>query len=67
MPREPWNNLMYANGLSVSNVMIDGVWKVFGGKLLFGDEADIAMRGGAIVRKLWAQLEKEDFFVPMRS
>lgn len=65
-PREPWNNLMYANGLSVRHVMIDGIWKVFNGQLMFGDEAKILERGGAVVRKLWSQLEKEDFFVPMR-
>jgi 5-methylthioadenosine/S-adenosylhomocysteine deaminase len=65
-PREPWNNLMYANGLSVRNVMIDGVWKVFEGKLTFIDEATLTGRGGTVVRKLWSLLEKEDFFVPMR-
>lgn len=65
LPREPWNNLMYANGLAVRNVMIDGVWKVYSGRLLFGDEANIVARAGVVVRKLWARLEKEDFFVPM--
>ncbi len=63
--REPWNNLMYANGLSVRNVMIDGVWKVFEGKLTFTEEASLISRGGAVVRKLWSLLEKENFFVPM--
>jgi cytosine/adenosine deaminase-related metal-dependent hydrolase len=66
-PREPWNNLMYANGLSVRNVMIDGVWKVLDGRLTFDDEARIVRRGGEVVQKLWAQLENEDFFVPMRG
>ncbi len=63
--REPWNNLMYANGLSVRNVMIDGAWKVFEGKLTFIDEATLIARGGAVVQKLWSRLEKDNFFVPM--
>lgn len=25
-PREPWNNLMYASGLSVRHAMVDGDW-----------------------------------------
>jgi len=65
LPREPWNNLLYANGLSVRNVMTDGAWQVRDGKFVFDDEARIVERGGAIVRKVWALLEKEGFFVPM--
>jgi cytosine/adenosine deaminase-related metal-dependent hydrolase len=64
-PREPWNNLLYANGLSVRNVMTDGTWQVRDGKFVFDDEARIVERGGAVVRKVWALLEKEGFFVPM--
>jgi cytosine/adenosine deaminase-related metal-dependent hydrolase len=64
-PREPWNNLLYANGLSVRNVMTDGTWQVRDGKLVFDDEARIVARGGAVVRKVWSLLEAEGFFVPM--
>jgi cytosine/adenosine deaminase-related metal-dependent hydrolase len=64
-PREPWNNLLYANGLSVRNVMTDGRWQVRDGRLVVADEARIVERGGAVVRKVWALLEKEGFFVPM--
>jgi len=64
-PREPWNNLLYANGLSVRNVMTDGTWQVRDGKLVFDDEARIVARGGTVVRKVWSLLEAEGFFVPM--
>jgi cytosine/adenosine deaminase-related metal-dependent hydrolase len=64
-PREPYNNLLYANGLSVRNVMTDGNWQVRDGRFILDDEAKIVARGGAVVRKVWTQLEKEGFFVPM--
>ena len=64
-PRAPYNNLLYANGLSVRNVMTDGNWQVLDGKFTFGDASQFIARGGAVVRKVWAQLEAEGFFVPM--
>jgi cytosine/adenosine deaminase-related metal-dependent hydrolase len=64
-PREPYNNLLYANGLSVRNVMTDGNWQVLEGRLVLDNEAQIVARGGAVVRKVWSQLEEEGFFVPM--
>ena len=45
LPREPWNNLLYANGLSVRNVMTDGNWQVRDGKFMFDDEAQVVARG----------------------
>jgi hypothetical protein len=45
--------------------MTDGTWQVRDGKLVFDDEARIVARGGAVVRKVWSQLEAEGFFVPM--
>ena len=65
LPREPYNNLLYANGLSVRNVMTDGRWQVRDGRLLVDDESQVVARGGAVVRRVWSQLEKEGFFVPM--
>lgn len=64
-PREPYNNLLYANGLSVRNVMTDGNWQVRDGHFLLGEEAQIIAKGGAVVKKVWAQLEAAGFFVPM--
>jgi 5-methylthioadenosine/S-adenosylhomocysteine deaminase len=64
-PREPWNNLLYANGLSVRNVMIDGEWKVRDGVLVFDDEARLKSRGGAAAKKIWDQLDRDGFFVKM--
>lgn len=65
-PREPWNNLLYANGLSVRNVMIDGDWKVRDGTVTFDDEARIKVQGGAAAKKIWDRLERDGFFVKMR-
>lgn len=64
-PRDPWNNLLYANGLSVRNVMIDGVWKVREGALMFEDENTLRERGGAAATKIWDRMESEGFFVDM--
>ena len=64
-PRSPYNNLLYANGLSVRNVMTDGNWQVLDGKFTFGEASQFIARGGAVVRKVWAQLEAEGFFVTM--
>ncbi len=65
LPREPYNNLLYANGLSVRNVMTDGNWQVRDGRLICDDEARVVTRGATVVRKIWAQLDAENFFVPM--
>lgn len=61
---EPLNNLLYANGLAVRNVMTDGVWQVRDGKLLVGDEDELVARGGAAVKKVWAKLNEQGFFGP---
>jgi cytosine/adenosine deaminase-related metal-dependent hydrolase len=65
LPMEPHNNLLYANGLAIRHVMTDGNWQVFDGKLVVDDAKVIAARGGAVVRKIWSQLESEGFFAPM--
>lgn len=63
-PLEPLNHLLYAHGLAVRNVMTDGTWQVRDGRLVVDDEAALAARGGAVVARLWAQLEAEGMFVP---
>lgn len=62
-PPEPLNHLMYANGLSVMNVMTDGAWQVRDGRLVVDDEARVRARGGAVVQELWAQMAAEGMFV----
>ena len=62
LPPEPQYHLLYANGLMVRHVMIDGVFKVFGGTLRVGDEVELLEEGGAVVRKLWSQLASEGYF-----
>ena len=62
MPPEPLYHLLYANGLMVRHVLIDGAFKVFDGALRVDDEARLLAAGGAVVRRIWAQLEDEGFF-----
>jgi cytosine/adenosine deaminase-related metal-dependent hydrolase len=63
--RYPHNNLLYANGLSVRNVMTDGHWQLLDGGFTFGDSEQIQERGASVVRKVWARLEDEGFFITM--
>lgn len=65
LPREPWNNLLYANGLSVANVMVDGDWKVRDGNLVFADASALQARGAAASQKIWDRLEADGQFMPM--
>jgi 5-methylthioadenosine/S-adenosylhomocysteine deaminase len=65
MPREPWNNLLYANGLSVSNVMLDGEWKVREGNVIFADAEALQTKGAAASQKIWDRLEADGKFMPM--
>jgi 5-methylthioadenosine/S-adenosylhomocysteine deaminase len=61
-PPEPLNNLLYANGLSVRNVMTAGRMQVRDGRLVVDDEAQVIARGGAVVQKIWRQLLDEGWF-----
>lgn len=63
-PPEPLNNLLYAHGQSVRDVIIDGVYKVMDGRFIADDADAVMRRGGEVVEKLWAQLESEDWFKP---
>jgi cytosine/adenosine deaminase-related metal-dependent hydrolase len=64
LPPEPLNNLLYAHGLAVRNVMTDGRWQVLDGELLVADERKLARRAGRVVQGLWDQLAAENWFTP---
>ncbi|WP_281873084.1 amidohydrolase family protein [Brachybacterium paraconglomeratum] len=59
---EPLNNLLYANGTMVRNVMTQGVLQVSDGHLVVDDENGVIKKGGEVVSRIWAQLETDGFF-----
>lgn len=63
VPREPLNHLMYANGLSVKNVMTDGHWQVRNGALVVVDEARLVREAGKVVERIWDQMAADGVFV----
>lgn len=63
VPREPLNHLMYANGLSVRNVMTDGQWQVRDGALTIVDEAALVHKAGKVVQRIWDQMAADGVFV----
>jgi cytosine/adenosine deaminase-related metal-dependent hydrolase len=63
-PPEPLNNLLYASGLHVRNVMTEGYLQVADGRLVVDDERKVMARGGRAVQKVWAQLEAAGWFTP---
>jgi cytosine/adenosine deaminase-related metal-dependent hydrolase len=63
-PPEPLNNLLYASGLHVRNVMIDGAFQIRDGRLVCDDERRVVERGGRVVQKIWARLQAEGWFTP---
>lgn len=64
-PREPRNDLMYANGLSVRHVMVDGDWKLRDGQLQFAVESTLKTRGGDAAKRIWDRLDRDGLFVKM--
>ena len=62
LPPEPLHNLLYCNGLMVKHVMTDGRVQVFDGRLTVDDEATVIAEGGRVVKEIWAQLEKDNWF-----
>jgi cytosine/adenosine deaminase-related metal-dependent hydrolase len=62
VPPEPLNNLLYASGLHVRNVMTEGVLQVSDGRLVVDDERSVIERGAKVVGEIWAQLESEEWF-----
>ncbi|MFN2329128.1 MAG: amidohydrolase family protein [Chromatocurvus sp.] len=62
LPPEPLNNLLYASGQAVRTVMTDGRLQVHDGRFIADDPQRLLDEGGAVVRKIWRQLEKEGWF-----
>jgi cytosine/adenosine deaminase-related metal-dependent hydrolase len=63
LPPEPLNLLLYGHGLAVRHVMTRGRIQVFDGRFVADDEAAVTARGGAVVRKIWDQLDREGWFM----
>lgn len=61
-PREPLNNLLYANGTAVSWVLTDGRIQVSDGVFVADDVDRIVAEGGRVARRLWDLLAREDWF-----
>lgn len=64
LPPEPLNNLLYANGRMVRTVMTDGVTQVRDFRFVAGEVDSIVREGAVVVEKIWAQLDREDWFTP---
>jgi len=62
LPPEPLHLLLYGHGLSVRHVLTHGHVQVFDGRFVADDETAVVARGGAVVRRLWATLEREGWF-----
>ena len=63
-PPEPLNNLLYSTGTAVRHVATDGRFQIFDGTLVVDDERAVFRRGATVVKKIWKQLEKENWFTP---
>jgi cytosine/adenosine deaminase-related metal-dependent hydrolase len=63
IPREPLNHLLYANGLSVRNVMTDGHFQIRNGAPTGLDEAQLVQRAGAVVERMWDAMEAAEVFI----
>jgi cytosine/adenosine deaminase-related metal-dependent hydrolase len=63
-PPAPLNNLLYANGRSVRNVMTDGVWQLIDGELVVDDEARLNERRSAVMTIVWTRLAERGFLAP---
>lgn len=64
---EPANNLLYCNSRMVRHVMTRGRIQMFDGRLAVDDHAKVLADGGSVMKKLWAQLEKDGFFAPAKA
>lgn len=62
LPPEPLNNLLYAHGLSVRNVITDGNIQIHEGRFVAGNFERIAHDAGAAVSRLWNILDDEGWF-----
>ncbi|MCB1484901.1 MAG: amidohydrolase family protein [Hyphomicrobiaceae bacterium] len=62
LPPEPLHHLLYSSGRNVRDVMINGRFKVQNGNLMVANEDRVVAEGGEAAKKIWAALEKEDWF-----
>ncbi|MEE4108184.1 MAG: amidohydrolase family protein [Halieaceae bacterium] len=62
LPPEPLNNLLYANGRMVRNVMTAGRLQVRDGIFIAADAERLLAEGGAVARNLWSRLADEGWF-----
>jgi cytosine/adenosine deaminase-related metal-dependent hydrolase len=61
-PPQPVYNLLFANGLSVVNVMTEGLVQIYGGHFVLEDEAQMIQRATAVTEKVWAEAEASGWF-----
>jgi 5-methylthioadenosine/S-adenosylhomocysteine deaminase len=61
-PVEPLNHLLYANGLAVSHVTVAGRFLIWQGQLAVAEQVAVERAGYAVVRGLWAELERRGWF-----
>ena len=64
VPPEPLNNLLYGHGAFVRDVMTDGTFQVWDGRLVIDDERQVVQRGAEVVEQVWGQLRSEGWFTP---
>lgn len=64
LPPEPLNNILYANGSSVTHTVVDGRFLVFDSQLCVADEEDVFARGAEVNKKIWQELSDEAWFTP---
>jgi cytosine/adenosine deaminase-related metal-dependent hydrolase len=62
LPPEPLNNLLYANGRMVRNVMTAGRLQVRDGIFIAADVERLLTEGGAVAQNLWSRLADEGWF-----
>ena len=62
-PPEPLNNLLYADGRMVRDVLVDGAFKVADGALVVDDATEVSRKGAGVVQSIWKRLAEEKWFV----
>jgi 5-methylthioadenosine/S-adenosylhomocysteine deaminase len=62
LPPEPLHHLLYANGQSVSHVIIDGRFLIVNGELTVADTAQVTQQGYAAVQHIWQGLRQQNWF-----
>jgi 5-methylthioadenosine/S-adenosylhomocysteine deaminase len=62
VPREPLHQLLYANGLSVTHVLIGGRRLLWDGRLAVADEQQVVAGGARVVERIYAELAQRGWF-----